>query len=85
MSEETTPEVTEETVEEVTEEPTPFMKRFLALEHQSYIMYLQLNALTALLVNGEVVDKDKLVASMDEMNLEIQKITEEIDKEGAAE
>ena len=63
-------------------EETPFMKRFLALEHQSYIMYLQLNSLTAMLVSGNVIDKDKLVASMDEMNLEIQKITEEIEKEG---
>lgn len=69
--------------EQEASESSPFMQRFLALEHQSYIMYLQLNALTALLVNGQVVDKDKLIADMDEMNSEIQKITTEMEKEGS--
>ncbi len=65
--------------EEVQELDEPsFKERFLALENQSYVMYLQLNALTAKLVEQGTIDKDKLVEAMSEFDKEIQKIAKEI-------
>lgn len=58
------------------EEPT-IEQRLGALENQAYIMYLQLNALTKILVNDkELVTQEELTAEMDELNTQIQNIAE---------
>lgn len=48
-----------------------FEERFGALEHQCYLMYLQLNAVTQLLVNQEVLKKEDIGSQMDGMHVEV--------------
>jgi hypothetical protein len=55
-----------------------FEERFAALEHQSYLMYLQLNAVTQLLVDSGVLEKEKIGKQMDGMHNEIIKAVEEL-------
>ena len=55
-----------------------FEERFAALEHQCYLMYLQLNAITQLLVDGGTLEKEKIGKQMDGMHNEIVKAVEEI-------
>ena len=55
-----------------------FEERFAALEHQCYLMYLQLNAITQLLVDGGTLDKEKIGKQMDGMHNEIIKAVEEL-------
>jgi hypothetical protein len=50
------------------EEDASFDDRFAALEHQCYLMYLQLNAITQLLVQNDVLKKEDIGASMDSMH-----------------
>lgn len=67
------------------EEPT-MEQRLGALENQAYIMYLQLNALTKLLVNDkDIVTQEELTAEMDELNTQIQNIAEGQDAPAAEE
>lgn len=68
-----------------------FEEKFAALEHQSYLMYLQLNAITQLLVDNNTLEKDKIGKQMDNMHSEIvkaveelQTVTEDIEKEVAS-
>lgn len=61
-----------------------FEERLAALENQSFIMYLQLNAVTKILVDKEILAKDVLTAEMDELNKQLYDITMElIDKDKA--
>ena len=46
--------------------------RFEALEHQTYLMYLQLNAITRFLLDSGVIDKEQVGLLMDELHNEIQ-------------
>ena len=55
-------------------------KRFYALEDQAYVMYLQLNAMTDLLVKHGIIEKNELVAFMDAMDGEISAITDEMEQ-----
>lgn len=55
-----------------------FEERFAALEHQCYLMYLQLNAITQLLVDGGTLEKEKIGKQMDGMHNEIIKAVEEL-------
>jgi hypothetical protein len=48
-----------------------FEERFGALEHQCYLMYLQLNAVTQLLVDQGVLKKEDIGAQMDGMHVEV--------------
>ena len=49
-----------------------FLERFEALEHQCYLMYLQLNAVTQLLVDHGILLKDQIGTVMDGMHSEIE-------------
>ena len=70
------------------DENIPFDERFGALEHQCYLMYLQVNAITQLLVDKEILKKEDIGAQMDAMHLEVvssvQKL-QEAENEAAAE
>lgn len=64
--------MSEEVVNEtVAEEEVPFTERFAALEHQAYLMYLQLNAVTQILVEKDVIVKEEIGKLMDIMHTEI--------------
>jgi hypothetical protein len=66
-------------------EPT-IEQRLGALENQAYIMYLQLNALTKIIVNDkELVSQEELTAEMDSLNQQIQEMSEEMAAEAAGE
>ena len=62
-----------------------FEERFAALEHQCYLMYLQLNAITQLLVDGGTLEKENIGKQMDGMHNEIVKAVEEIQETVGAE
>lgn len=49
-----------------------FMERFEALEEQCYLMYLQLNAITQLLVDNGILLKEQIKTTMDGMHGEIE-------------
>jgi hypothetical protein len=49
-----------------------FMERFEALEHQCYLMYLQLNAVPQLLVDNGILLKEQIGTAMDGMHGEIE-------------
>lgn len=59
-------------------------QRLSALENQAYIMYLQLNAVTKLLLDKDILTQDEITSEMDTLNEEIQKMTKEM-VEGSAE
>ena len=50
------------------EDGASFDDRFAALEHQCYLMYLQLNAITQLLVTNDVLKKEEIGSIMDQMH-----------------
>ena len=50
----------------------PSLERFEALEHQCYLMYLQLNAVTQLLVDNGILLKEQIKTTMDGMHGEIE-------------
>lgn len=51
---------------------TSFEERFAALEHQSYLMYLQLNTITELLVSNGFLVKEQIGSGMDTLHQEIE-------------
>lgn len=57
--------------------PSP-EERLAALENQSFIMYLQLNAVTKILIDNGIIDKEKLTAEMDELNKQLYDVTMEM-------
>lgn len=59
-----------------------FEERLAALENQSYVMYLQLNAATKILIDKEILDKEMITKEMDELNDHLYKITQEIQTQG---
>lgn len=61
-----------------------FEERFAALEHQCYLMYLQLNAITQLLVDGGTLEKENIGKQMDGMHNEIIQAVEELQTQAAA-
>lgn len=63
------------------DEDVSFDERFASLEHQCYLMYLQLNAITQLLVNNSTLSKDDIGKQMDGMHTEIEKAVEELQSE----
>lgn len=67
-----------------TDEEIPFDERFAALEHQAYLMYLQLNAVTQLLVEKDVVKKEEIGKLMDSMHTEITGAVEKLQSEAGA-
>lgn len=70
-----------------TDSDVPFDERFAALEHQCYLMYLQLNAITQLLVDNGTLEKESIGTQMDNMHLEVvsavQKIQENVEEVAA--
>jgi hypothetical protein len=60
-------------------------ERLAALENQSYVMYLQLNAATKILIDKEILDKELITKEMDELNNHLFQITQEIQEQGAEE
>ena len=72
--------------EETQAVPVPTQEeRLAALENQSFIMYLQLNAVTKILIDKGVLDKEVLTQEMDELNKQLYDITMELmDKDKAA-
>jgi hypothetical protein len=59
-------------------EPT-IEQRLGALENQAYIMYLQLNALTKILINDkDLLSQEDLTGEMDALNQQIQEMSEEM-------
>jgi uncharacterized membrane protein YukC len=58
-------------------------ERLAALENQSYVMYLQLNAVTKILIDKEVIDKDTITKEMDELNNHLFEITKELQEKDA--
>ena len=58
-----------------------FEERFASLEHQNYLMYLQLNAITKLLTDNGFLVKEQIGALMDSMHEEIEVSVNEIEKE----
>jgi hypothetical protein len=59
-------------------------ERLAALENQSYVMYLQLNAATKILIDKEILDKELITKEMDELNNHLFAITQEIQEQGEA-
>ncbi len=58
-------------------------ERLAALENQSYVMYLQLNAATKILIDKGLLDKELITKEMDELNNHLYQITQEIaDQDG---
>ena len=58
-----------------------FEERFAALEHQNYLMYLQLNSITKLLTDNGFLLKEQIGALMDSMHEEIEVSVHELEKE----
>ena len=65
--------------------PTPTLEeRVTAIEHQSFILYLQLNALTKIFVEDKkLVTRDELMSSMEEIHKKVNEVTEEYVKSQA--
>ena len=73
MSEETTNQ--DETV------LPPIEDRLTALEHQSFIMYLQLNALTKIFVEDKkLVSREDLMAEMEDIHKKVNEVTSDFIK-----
>lgn len=60
-------------------------ERLSALENQCYIMYLQLNALTKLLLDKEILSQEIVTKEMDNLNTEIVKVTKGLIEKAEAE
>lgn len=59
-------------------------ERVAALENQCYLMYLQINGVTAELIEKGTLTKEELTAAMDRINQELYEVTMEmIEKEKA--
>lgn len=63
----------------------PFEDRFGALEHQCYLMYLQLNAVTQLIVEKGLVQKEEIGTIMDSMHGEIVNAVAKLETEDTPE
>ena len=50
--------------------------RLSAVENQAYIMYLQLNGLTKIILEKNLLTQEELTKEMDELNKQIQQTTE---------
>lgn len=58
-------------------------QRLEALENQLYVIYLQVNGLTKLLLDKEVVTQEEVSTEMEALNQEIFRVTKEIiEKQG---
>jgi hypothetical protein len=66
------------------DETVPFDERFGALEHQCYLMYLQLNAITQLLVDKEVLKKEDIGSQMDGMHIEVVSAVQKLQEDEEA-
>lgn len=65
--------------------PTPTMEERLgALENQCFVMYLQLNAITKILIDGGKLDKEQLTKEMDDLNKQLYDVTMEMINKDAA-
>lgn len=53
-------------------------ERLSALENQSYVMYLQLNGITKILIDKGIVDKEDLTKEMDDLNTQLFEVTKEM-------
>jgi hypothetical protein len=62
-----------------------FEERFGALEHQCYLMYLQLNAVTQLLVESNNLQREDIGKKMDTMHEEVVSAVKQIQEEEAEE
>lgn len=58
--------------------------RLFGLENQTYVMYLQLNAITKILVDKDIISKELLTEEMDDLNKKISEVAEEIQKQEQA-
>lgn len=66
------------------DENISFEERFGALEHQCYLMYLQVNAVTQLLVDGGILKKEDIGAQMDGMHLEVVSAVQKLQEDEVA-
>lgn len=65
---------------------TPSMEERLgALENQCFVMYLQLNAITKILIDGGTLDKEILTKEMDDLNKQLYEVTKEMMEKAATE
>ena len=64
---------------EETQVPLPPVEdRLTALEHQSFIIYLQLNAITKIMVEDKkLISRDDLMAEMEDIHKKVNEVTEE--------
>jgi hypothetical protein len=60
-------------------------QRVAALENQLYVIYLQTNSITKLMLDKGMTTHDELTKEMDDLNQEIFKITAEVMEKVAAE
>jgi len=71
---------------EATETPElSFEDRFIGMEKQSFVMYLQLNAITKLLLDKEIIEREQITAEMDALNQQLHDITQELMEQQGAE
>ena len=60
-------------------------QRMESLENQFYLAYLQLNALTKLLVEKDIIQQEEISTEMETLNKEIYKVTNELIEKAKAE
>lgn len=65
---------------EDTNMPTGTEEQITALEHKCYMMFLQLNALTELLVKNNILSKEDIGKTMDSIHDEILRSISELDE-----
>lgn len=60
----------------------PIEDRLAALEQQAFIMYLQLNSITKILVEDkEILSREELMETMEDLHKKVNEVTEEYVKE----
>jgi len=55
-----------------------YEQRISALENQLYVIYLQANAITKLMLDKGVVTHEEVTKEMDDLNAEIFKVTSDV-------
>jgi hypothetical protein len=79
-------ELENQAVEEEVETPDiPVEQRIDALENQLYIIYLQVNSISKLLIENETVSREDLLKEMNSLNGELYQLTQEVVKNSVPE
>jgi len=60
-------------------------ERVIAIENQLYILYLQINAITKLIIEKGIFEQEEITSNMESLNQEIYKVTQDLMEKASAE